>query len=102
MSAAIIVTGIRELDRKLSGLPDKVQKKIARSALSQALTIEVKAMRAAAPVGATGALKESIGKRLGRNRRKGISEAKAGINVGKRTKRNTRRQAPHGHLVALG
>lgn len=125
MSGGMTVTGIAELDRKLESLPQKARTKCLRPALSQALTIEVKAIKAAAPVGKTGALKRSIGKRI-KFKRDGTIVAKAGINVGSRTKASKLLKAagvtvksvgrsaymslhntvsgvsPHGHLVALG
>jgi HK97 gp10 family phage protein len=101
MSVSIIATGIRELDAKLKALPEKVQKKIARSALSQGMTIIAKAGKKAAPLGPTGNLRLSIGKRFKRNRQAGVTEAKVGISVGKRASK-TNRAGAHGHLVALG
>lgn len=129
MSAGLTITGIAELDRKFSELPRKAQTKCLRPALNAALTIEVKAMKAAAPVGPTGLLQKTIGKRL-KIKRDGTVVAKAGINVGKRSKVSKALKAagisvksvgrsefmrlhnqasiaagllaPHSHLVALG
>jgi len=81
MSGGIIITGDKELNALLQRLPVAVEKKIARQALSQALTIEVKAMKAAVPANMKDA-RQAIGKRLGKNKRKGIIEAKAGAAVG--------------------
>lgn len=103
MSADIITTGIKELDTKLKALPEKVQKKIARAALGQGMTILRKAIIKEAPVGPTGNLKQSIGKRFKRLKKEGYTEAKVGINVGKRKAGMAKMtRAPHGHLVALG
>lgn len=111
MSVSIIITGDKELDAKLAALPEKTQKKYARSALSQGMTIVAKAAKRAAPVGPTGNLRRAIGKRFKRIKQEGITQAKVGINVGKRAKLGTTESgktkfagdsAPHGHLVALG
>jgi len=103
MSAQIIVTGDKELDAKLASLPNKVQRKIARSALGKAMTLLLKEAKKKAPVGTTGALKSSLGRRFKRITRQGITQAKVGIDVGKRKSGATQSlTAPHGHLVALG
>jgi hypothetical protein len=61
------------------------------------------AIKKAAPVGKTGMLKKSIGSRFQRASKGRPVVAKAGVNVGKKKKKeiNTKR-APHAHLVALG
>jgi HK97 gp10 family phage protein len=101
MSVSIVVTGITELDMKLANLPEKTQKKFARSALSQGMTIIRKAAIKAAPRGPTGNLRKSIKSRFKRIKQLGITQAKVGLNVGKR--RDTDKTvAPHAHLVALG
>jgi hypothetical protein len=97
------LTGDKELEATLRKLADKEADKIARSALGAGLTALAKAEKKAAPVGKTGAVKASIGKRLERKKRSGVIVAKAGINVGKQTKKKQRTgRAPHSHLVALG
>ena len=99
-----ILTGDKELEATLKKLADKSADRVARSVLGAGLTVIAKAMRNAAPVGKTGSVKASIGKRNQRNKRKGLFEAKAGVNVGKKKKQLSTAiaTAPHGHLVALG
>lgn len=91
----------------LKGMQDRDADRIARSALGAGASVVRKEMRRNAPEGPTKNLKKSIGSRLVRNRRKFVVQAKTGINVGKRTKkqiatRGKTHRAPHGHLVALG
>lgn len=100
-----ILTGDKELERTLKRLEDKVADRVAKSALGSGLTVMAKAIKQSAPVGNTGALKASVGKRNLRNRRKNIHEAKVGINVGKVSKKQKAEgtaRAPHSHLVGLG
>jgi hypothetical protein len=59
-------------------------------------------MKKEAPVGATKALKNSIGRRFERGKKGSTVKAKAGVNVGKRTEKKVGREAPHSHLIALG
>lgn len=96
------ITGDEELESALKSLADKTADKIAKAAVGAGLNVLVKAMRKEAPVGATGAVKKSIGKRFERNKKTGIITAKAGVNVGKRTLKKIGREAPHSHLVILG
>jgi len=100
------LTGDKELEAMLKSLADKAADKIAKSALGAGLTVIRKAIKKAAPVGPTGNLKASIGKRLEKGKRGGVMTAKAGINVGKKTKKEKTTgimaRAPHAHLVALG
>jgi HK97 gp10 family phage protein len=98
-----IITGLPELEKTLKNLADKTADKIARSALRAGVVVVAKAEKAAAPVGKTGQLKASIGSRVGKGR-SGIFQAKAGVNVGKRTKAKQAKgpMAPHAHLAALG
>ena len=92
------LTGDKRLNRKLAHLAKKGQKKVARSALSKGLSVIAKGIRKEAPVGKTKAVRKAIGKRLRKNKRTGIHEAKVGVNVAKKKGK----QAPHGHLVAAG
>ena len=97
-----ILTGDVEIEKTLKQLADKAADRVARNALGAALTVVAKVMKKTAPVGTTGSLKASIGKRNEKGKRRGIYTAKAGINVGKRSKKTEKRLAPHSHLVALG
>lgn len=120
--ARMVLTGVKEIERMLRRLSDKQGDRIAKATISAGLTVLTKEIRAAAPVGETKALRKSIGRRISSKTAKKY-EAKAGINVGKRTteskrkpgtrilKRRNAKQArrtgksalaPHGHLVALG
>jgi hypothetical protein len=98
-----IVTGDRELDRRLAHLSDKGAKRAGRAAINAGLTVVAKAIRAAVPpVETPGHRKSSITKAVGsrnkKNRTTGVQEAKAGFGVGKKRGR----VAPHAHLLALG
>lgn len=99
-----VITGVKELDRKLRRLATKDEKKISRKAVGKALTPIARAIRALAPVGKTKSLKKAIGKSFKKNKRKGVTEAKAGVNVGKKVRRKdgSSGSAPHGHLVTIG
>lgn len=90
-------TGDRALDRRLASLEKREAKKFARKAINAALTIANKSIKSEAP---SKRVRKSIGKRFKKNKRTNVTEAKAGINVGKKRGANTR--APHAHLVALG
>lgn len=76
-------------------------KRAARSGISAGMTVLVRAIRSAAPVGETGAVKRSIGRRIVKERGSDKITGKVGINVGKKTVARGK-HAPHGHLVALG
>ena len=102
MSTQIVVTGIAELDLALARLDDRTQRRIARPAISRGLTFLKRKIRKNAPVGPTGSLKKSIGTRFKKDRRKGMTSGKVGIDVGKKAKDQSEVNAPHGHLVALG
>lgn len=101
--ARTVFTGLPDLEKTLKNLADKTGDKIAKSALRAGAVVVAKAERKAAPVGKTGQLRDSIGSRVGKGRG-GIFQAKAGINVGKRTKAKRAKGplAPHAHLAALG
>ncbi len=100
------LTGDKGLEATLAKLAGKEADRIAKSALGAGLTVIAKAQRKAAPVGKTGAVKASIGKRLESGKRGNSFTAKAGINVGKQSKKpkltGMNINAPHSHLVALG
>lgn len=96
------IVGDLQLEATLKHLADKSADKIAKSAIGAGLTVLVKAMKKESPVGATTAVKNSIGRRFEKNKRTGVVTAKAGVNVGKRKKNQIGRAAPHSHLVILG
>jgi len=103
-----VITGDVALEKTLRHLADKSADKVAKAALGGSLTVLKRNIKKAAPVGATGNLKASIGSRFekGSRQNKGKVRAIAGINVGKRTKAEkaagSRVRGPHAHLVALG
>jgi hypothetical protein len=74
---------------------DTVERKLARAALGAALTKSAQLIRKAAP--ARTRIKKSIGTRFKKNKRSGVHEAKAGLNVG-----NKHGTAPHAHFFVLG
>ena len=93
-----LLTGVEQLTAKLDDLQaGKTTKKVARAGLNAGLAVVASVQRTSSPVGKTRQLKKAHGKRLKKNRRSGVYEAKAGVNVGKRGSN----RAPHGHLVAL-
>lgn len=101
--ARIHISGDDQLEGMLRYLETQVADRVAKSCLSAGLTVIARAMKRMAPVGETGAVKNSIGKRNERGKRGGVFTAKAGINVGKMSKKLGQVvKAPHSHLVALG
>lgn len=74
---------------------NSVERRLARAALGAALTESARLIRNAAPRGTR--IRKSVGKRFAKNRRTGVHEAKAGLNVG--SKSGT---APHAHFFTLG
>lgn len=96
--------GDEKLARRLLALERKDAGRIARKALGKGLTQIAKGIRQQAPTAvkpeARRRLKKSVGTRNKRNRIKGVREAKAGLNVGK--KRGSAARMPHAHLIALG
>lgn len=82
----IVMTGMKEFDNKLKDMETKAGNRIARATIGAGLTQLKKSIKAAAPEW----MKASIGARQGKNPRKGVYEAKAGVNVGKRTKKSAR------------
>jgi hypothetical protein len=103
-----IITGDKELEASLRHMADKSADNVAKAALGGSLSVLTRNIKKAAPVGATGNLKASIGSRFekGSRQNKGKVRAIAGINVGKRTKKEKAAgsmiRGPHAHLVALG
>lgn len=87
---------VRAVVRELGETHGKsVERRLARIALSAGLTPLASQIRKRAPKGSS--LRKGIGRRNKRSRRKGIHEAKAGLNVGSRAG-----TARHGHLYTLG
>lgn len=97
MAKHVTIKGDKALEKKLADLDAKVQKKIARSALNKSMTVIQRGIKAAVPSHMK-SIRQSIGKRNKKNRRKGVSEAKVGVNVAKKGEK----QVPHAHLIAGG
>lgn len=108
------ITGVKELDDRLARISDDRQaKKLGRRAVLKPLRMIAASIKTEVPPATTPGhtnqrIRASIGQRFGKNRRKGIVEAKAGVSVGKRRPRiqkkdiEVERIAPHSHLLALG
>jgi HK97 gp10 family phage protein len=99
--AKVSITGDKALDRKLASLSTKGSRRARTAAVKAGMTAVARGIRSEVPVGETKALKKSIGSRVAKAKRganKGTTQAKAGVNVGKKSGK----QAPHSHLVALG
>jgi len=98
-AAEITVTGDKEVAKVLRELGathgKSVERRLARLALGAGLTPLAQRIRKGAPPRTR--IRKAIGKRNKRNRRKGIHEAKAGINVGSKAGK-----APHGAWFAAG
>jgi HK97 gp10 family phage protein len=112
------ITGGPVLVAKLQLLEGKIQRKIVRTAIAAGNKILIQAARRAVPSAKTPghtnrSLVKSIKGRIGRNRLKGVTEAKVGIGVGRRPSKAVQEKrkaagkaayfnAPHAHLFALG
>ncbi len=97
------VTGSEELDRQLEELQLRTVRRLAASGAVDGLAVFADAIRDRAPVGRSGSVRQSIGKRLIASQNSGLIGGKAGVNVAKQVA-NGRNflGAPHAHLVALG
>lgn len=89
-------TGDEDLDRVLASLERKTGNRVARAALSRALSELVRMIKAEV---AQKTIKKTIGKRNKKIRRDGEHGAKAGIGVGSASRQT---YAPHAHLLAMG
>lgn len=94
------VAGITQLQRELK-LLERGIRKASRKAVNKGLTVLRRGVAAEAPVGESGFLKKSIGRRMEKSRGEEHS-GKVGPGVGKRRKDTGTNAAPHAHLVALG
>lgn len=82
--------------RELSAVyGNTVERRLSRAALGAGLTEAAKLIRRAAPKGSR--IKQSVATRFKKNRRTGQHEAKAGLNVGKKSG-----VAPHAPFFVLG
>lgn len=62
------ITGLEKAIKKFEDLPDKVQKKVIRQELTEAMEPMKSAVEANAPVGATGKMRNSVVVKNGRGR----------------------------------
>jgi HK97 gp10 family phage protein len=91
------LTGDERLHKKLRQLIEAGDKS-AGKAMRKGATKIAGAIRKEAPVGPSKTLKKSIGSKVKRSAKRGITDARAGIGVGKKKAKTAR----HGHLVGLG
>jgi HK97 gp10 family phage protein len=101
------ITGQTELAKALQGLPARVRVEVAMEAMSKAVQPVVDAAKALAPVGETGALRESIGFAVRQYKKGritfGVVGARRGFGVpdpGSST--GTTEPANYAHLVEYG
>lgn len=93
----IRLTGVKEIDQVLKGLPKQVNHKIVQSANVQAVKPLVEKAKLTAPEGPTGNLVDSIGSvKLPARRATNLGE----VHVGPR--RGGRNKGHHGHLIEYG
>ncbi len=97
MSVKLSVTGFKEIDSVLKGLPNQLQDRVLKNAHADAAKVLVNAAKAIVPVGKTGNLKASIGVER-------IALKKANVvglvTVGPRRKGGSK--GFHGHLIEFG
>lgn len=74
---------------------DTVERRLSRVGLGAGLTTATKLIRRAAPKGSR--IRKSVGSRFKKDKKAGIHQAKAGLNVGKKNG-----VAPHGVFFSLG
>lgn len=97
MSVKISVTGLKEIDNVIKGMPLVLQDRVLKTAHADAAKPMVAAARSMAPQGKTGNLKESIGiERVPLKR----TDAVGLVLVGPRRKGGYR--GFHGHLIEYG
>lgn len=95
------IQGSTELNAVLKSLETNGIARVAKSVVGAGATVIRRNIAKMAPVGETGSVKKSIGRRVIKDRVSGLVSAKIGVNVGKRTKLKGR-HAPHAHMVAAG
>jgi hypothetical protein len=105
----IRVEGLKEIDRRLGRLPNKLQHKILKEAVKEAVAPVIRAARALAPV-ETGTLRRSIGVRIKSYQKKQTWVAVVGpkrvsapkFREGLPTSKAARDPRFYGHLVESG
>jgi hypothetical protein len=101
---SVEITGIRELNRKLKQLSEKVQKKLVRAAMVASLRVTAKAIKSEVP-STWKEGRKAIGYSFKRGKTPGVTFAKAGVGAGmKKAKRAKAKQKPRiGHSgVGIG
>lgn len=78
------VTGLIELDRKMTRMRKRVQTKITKAAIRAGLSAASKEIRAEIP-SQYKAARKAIGWRFKKNKKKGVMEARVGVAVGKKS-----------------
>src|SRR5262249_50692934 len=103
VSAGFEIAGLKELQKKLGALPDRVQRKVMRPAVSAAATPIAKTAKQKAKK-RSGLLKKSIGKKVVTNKRAGSVSAVTGPrkNVTAEIDGKTVRASRYAHLVEKG
>lgn len=100
------IRGISLVQAAFADLGSAGVARVAKSTMGAGLAVLKRAEKKAAPKGATGQTRASIGSRVVVSRKAGFISAKTGIGVGKKKQTaetfSTRMNAPHAHLVALG
>lgn len=76
--SGVTLTGDKELDRMFQRLPERVQRKVLRQAVSAALTPVVKVAKRSVPVD-TKTLKKSIGKKIKTYKNDGVVWGAVGV-----------------------
>lgn len=87
-SKAIVITGIKELDRRLGRLEPKVQKNVVRKAMRRGLKVIADATRAESPF-LTGATRAGVKVRAVKSRRRGSIQLEVRIEATDQTKRTS-------------
>lgn len=103
MSASFQIDGLKELQRKLATLPERVQRKVMRPAVNAGATPVLKAARQKAKK-RTGLLKKSLGKKVVTNKKRQTVSAIVGPRKGVQADVNGRPYKPSrtAHLVEKG
>ena len=86
----LIVTGIREIDRKLRQLPGRVQKKVVRQAMRAGLKVVMQEVKAQSPVD-TGTTRKAVQTRAVKKKKRGAIELEVRILATDMTKRTSAR-----------
>lgn len=93
---AAVVTGIKELDARLKSLDEKVQRKLGKRAVSAALRVLAKSIKAQVPP-SNKSVRKAINSRFSKTKggaNRGLTEAKVGAGVGKQKKPEGRGKRP--------